>query len=90
MIKYDQAVDPKIIIGHFDLCDLYSCFSDFALYLQDHLIYHHENKSVLRTPPYIPLLNSKTGVYRGIHYFLIFALKHRLWVLDKTASVRRF
>ena len=24
---------------------------------------------------------SKTEVYRGIHYFLIFALKHRLWVL---------
>ena len=24
---------------------------------------------------------SKTGVYRGTHYFLIFALKHRLWVL---------
>ena len=34
-----------------------------------------------------PLLYSKTGVYRGIHYFLIFALKHRLWVLAKTASV---
>ena len=28
-----------------------------------------------------PLLYSKTGVYKGIHYFLIFALKHRLWVL---------
>ena len=25
-----------------------------------------------------PLLNSKTGVYRGIHYFLISTLKHRL------------
>ena len=29
-------------------------------------------------------------VYRGIHYFLIFALKHILWVLDKTGSMRRF
>ena len=29
----------------------------------------------------------KTGVYRGIHFFLIFALKHRLWVLVRTASV---
>ena len=27
-------------------------------------------------PPYTPLLYSKNGVYRGIHYFLIFALKH--------------
>ena len=31
-------------------------------------------------------VNSKTGVYRGIHYFLIFALKHILWVLVRTAS----
>ena len=30
-----------------------------------------------------PLLYNKTGVYRGIHYFLIFALKHRLWVLTE-------
>ena len=29
---------------------------------------------------------SKTGVYRGIHYFIIFALKHRLWVPVKTGS----
>ena len=31
-------------------------------------------------PPYTPLLYIKTGVYSGIHYFLIFALKHILWV----------
>ena len=41
-------------------------------------------------PPYIPLLYSKTGVYREIHYFLIFAPKHRFWVLVRIASVRRF
>ena len=34
--------------------------------------------------PYTPLFYSKTGVY---HFFLIFALKHRLWVLVRTASV---
>ena len=28
-------------------------------------------------------------VYRGIHYFLIFALKHRLWVLVRTASLKK-
>ena len=39
---------------------------------------------------YTPLVYSKTGVYRGIHYFLIFAPKHRLWILVRTASVRRF
>ena len=35
--------------------------------------------SVKWTPPYTPLLYWKTGVYRDIHYFLIFALKHRLY-----------
>ena len=37
---------------------------------------------------YTPLY-SKTGVYRGIHFFLIFASKHRLWALVRIASVRR-
>ena len=37
-----------------------------------------------------PLLFSKTGVCRGIPIFLIFAPKHRLWVLVRTASLRRF
>ena len=40
--------------------------------------------------PLNPLLYSKTGVYRGIHYFLITAQKHKLWVLVRTASPRRF
>ena len=40
--------------------------------------------------PYTPLLYSKTVVYRGIPIFLIFAPKHRLWVLVRTASPRRF
>ena len=30
---------------------------------------------------------SKTGVNRGIHFFLIFALKHRLWVLVNVEAV---
>ena len=33
---------------------------------------------------------SKTGVYRGKHFFLIFAPKHRFWVLIRTASPGRF
>ena len=32
-------------------------------------------------PTYTPLLYSKIGVYRGIHYALTFSLNHRLWVL---------
>ena len=37
---------------------------------------HRANMSVLLIPPYIPLLDSKSGGYSGIRYFLIFALKH--------------
>ena len=40
--------------------------------------------------PLTPPLYRKTGVYRGIPIFLIFAPKHRLWVLVRTASARRF
>ena len=32
----------------------------------------------------------KFGFTGGIHFFLIYALKHRLWVLVRTASMRRF
>ena len=48
---------------------------------------HYDNSPALCIPPYTPLLYSKIGVYRGIHIFLIFALKHRLWVLVRTASM---
>ena len=51
---------------------------------------HQDNMSVCFIPPYTPLLYSKTGVYRGLNYFLIFALKHILWVLIRIASPRRF
>ena len=51
---------------------------------------HQENMSVKCVPPQTPLLYSKTGVCRGKPIFLIFAPKHRLWVLVRTASARRF
>ena len=35
---------------------------------------HHDNMSMTCRSPYTPLLYSETWVYRGIHYFLIFAL----------------
>ena len=44
-------------------------------------IFHQDNMSVCFIHPYIPLLYSKTGIYREIHYVLIFALKYILWVL---------
>ena len=36
MSEYDQTFRPKILIGH---CDLFSRFSDFALYLGTQLVY---------------------------------------------------
>ena len=41
-------------------------------------------------PHFFKVGGIKNGVYRGIHYFLIFVLKHRLCVLVRTASVRWF
>ena len=63
---------------------------NFNLHDFRHILIHQDNMSVYFIPSYTPLLYSKTGVYRGIHYFLIFALKHILWVLVRTASPRRF
>ena len=51
---------------------------------------HHANMSVQCKPLTPPLLSSKIGVYKDIHYFLIIAFKHRLWVLVRTASMGRF
>ena len=36
MSEYDQTFGPKLLIGH---CDLFSRFSDFALYLGTQLVY---------------------------------------------------
>ena len=42
---------------------------------------HHTNTSVLFRHTYSPLLYCKTGIYKGKHYFSIFALERRLWAL---------
>ena len=42
---------------------------------------------VTKTPLTPHLYIVKLGFTVGIHYFLIFALKHRLWVRVRTASV---
>ena len=51
---------------------------------------HQEKTPMWFLPPRTPLLYSKTGVCRGIRNFLISTLKHRLWVLVRIASLRRF
>ena len=45
--------------------------------------WHQENMSVKCVPLQTPHLYSKTGVCKGIPIFLIFAPKHRLWVLGE-------
>ena len=48
---------------------------------------HINEKSI---PHHIPLLYSKTGVYRVIPIFVfIFVPKHRLWILVRTATASR-
>ena len=37
---------------------------------------HHENTPIWFWPPLTPVLYSKTGVYRGIHYFFLFLFKN--------------
>ena len=76
--SYSTAMDPDQ-----GLCTLFTEQSFFILP-------HQENMSVKCLPPRTPLLYSKTGVSRGIPIFLTFAPKHRLWVLVRTASARRF
>ena len=48
-------------------------------------MFHQENMSVKCIPPQTPLLYRKVGICRGLSIFLIFAPKHRLWVLVRTA-----
>ena len=38
MYEYDKTFDRKVFLGH---CDLISCFSDFALYLDTQLVFFH-------------------------------------------------
>ena len=38
MSQYDLRFDLKINVGH---CDVYFMSSDFALYLEDYLMYEH-------------------------------------------------
>ena len=52
---------------------------------------HQENKSMKSIPLEPHFYTVKLGVYMGmgIPIFLIFAPKHRLWVLVRTASARQ-
>ena len=50
----------------------------------------HAYKILIPLNPTFIYKCSKTGIYRGIHCFSYFCSKHRLWVLVRNASARRF
>ena len=52
-------------------------------------MHHQENMPINSIPLEPHFYIVKLGVYMDVHFFLIFAPKHRLWVLVRTASARR-
>ena len=64
---------PKVLFSHIA--------AHFFPYIQSQVHANiRKHVRVIRTPLY-SILYSKTGVCRGIPIFLIFAPKHRLWIL---------
>ena len=61
----------------------------FTFLIFEHVLIHHANMSVKCTLSYTPLLYRKMG-FTGVYIsFLCFALKHRLLVLVRTASLKQ-
>ena len=90
--KRKKREDPDQISHLKDSRKMHSISSEDSLKFSKILhIYIYEYYIMITCPCNVdslyPILNSKIGVYRGIHYFLIFALKHELWVLVRTASL---
>ena len=52
-------------------------------------MHHRENMCIKSIPIESHFYMEKLGVYMGVPIFLIFASKHRLCVLVRTASARR-
>ena len=77
MILYTQFFrSPLVVLAHENRLVPSACVS---MILSETL--NASSLSIMQTcpcnivPPYIPLLNSKIGVYRCIYYFLIFLSK---------------
>ena len=80
-----------LLIHRLSLRSMVSSLPTCTFFLKENKnVSHQENMSVKCIPPQTPLLYRKTGVYVGITKFLIFAPKHRLWVLIRTTSARLF
>ena len=60
------------------------------LYIFTTLLQNHTFLAMFPNNAVVNIHLQKTGVRRGIPIFLIFAPKHRLWVLVRTASSRQF
>ena len=68
------------------LGSLYQCYEKHVL-LKDATSRHQESMSVKFMSTYTPLLYRKTGVCKGLPYFLNFDPKHTLWVLVKPPRI---
>ena len=77
----NQSVEGKILKLLSVNLVIKLCIANMLMYIRKHV---HEMYT-----PLTPLLYSENGVCRGIPIFLfLFAPKHRLWVLVRTASTR--
>ena len=88
LIIFQIKASDDVILQHITLSQFYTtvkiCYAfsvrsnvkKFQNLSDKNILLHQDNMSVCLIPTYSPLLHSNTGVYRGIHYFLIFALKH--------------
>ena len=65
MNQYDSTFDLKINVGHCDLC---SWSSDFALYLEDYLMYEHHSLDYVL---YDSMFDLKINVCHSDLYFLV-------------------
>ena len=70
MFAYDKTLDPKVVLGQYDLI---SRFSDFPLYLSTQLVYEHTSFTI-----YISMTRPLTVKYSWvtdlISWFSDFAL----------------
>ena len=65
MNQYDPTFDLKIIVGHYDLTYI-SCSSDFALYLEDCLMYEHHTPRL-----WVSMTRPQINVFHCDLYFMV-------------------
>ena len=80
MYEYDKTFDRKVFLGH---CDLISCFSDFASYLDTQLVFFSYFFLIMNEYDQTFNPNILIGHYDLISWFSDFALYlNTEWVYD--------